>query len=111
VPGRWAWGCGCASEWRWLAFEQLALRTLSSPIDGVAVDRLLNTGDLAGSGSGRRAVLKLAKIDPLRVDAASGTVVARLELRNKDGRIASGVRCTADLHPPRAPPGALAPRP
>jgi RND family efflux transporter MFP subunit len=52
------------------AEEQLALRTLRSPFDGVVVERLLNPGDLAESGSGRRAVLKLAKIHPLRVDVA-----------------------------------------
>jgi RND family efflux transporter MFP subunit len=50
------------------AQEYLALRTLVSPFNGVVVDRLLNPGDLAESGSGRRAVLKIAQIDPLKVD-------------------------------------------
>jgi multidrug efflux pump subunit AcrA (membrane-fusion protein) len=50
------------------AQEQLALRTLASPFNGVVVDRLLNPGDLAESGSGRKPVLKLAQIDPLKVD-------------------------------------------
>ena len=50
------------------AQEQLALRTLVSPFDGVVVDRLLNPGDLAESGSGRKAVLKIAQTDPLKVD-------------------------------------------
>ena len=50
------------------AVEQLALRTMSSPFNGVILDRLLNPGDLAESGSGRKPVLKLAQIDPLRVD-------------------------------------------
>jgi RND family efflux transporter MFP subunit len=50
------------------AIEQLALRTLTSPFDGIVVDRLLNPGDLAESGSGRKPVLKVAQIDPLRVD-------------------------------------------
>jgi RND family efflux transporter MFP subunit len=50
------------------AQEQLALRTLASPFAGVVLDRTLNPGDLAESGSGRKAVLKLAQIDPLRVD-------------------------------------------
>ena len=50
------------------AQEQLALRTLSSPFDGIVVDRMLNPGDLAESGSGRKPVLKLAQIDPLKVD-------------------------------------------
>ncbi|MDH3209981.1 MAG: efflux RND transporter periplasmic adaptor subunit, partial [Burkholderiaceae bacterium] len=50
------------------AQEQLALRTLASPFDGVVVDRMLNPGDLAESGSGRKPVLKIAQINPLRVD-------------------------------------------
>jgi len=50
------------------AVEQMALRTLRSPFDGVVVDRLLNPGDLAESGSGRKAVLLLAQVDLLRVD-------------------------------------------
>ena len=50
------------------AVEQLALRRISSPINGVVVDRMLNPGDLAESGSGRKPMLKIAQIDPLRVD-------------------------------------------
>ena len=50
------------------AVEQLALRTLTSPLNGVVMDRLLNPGDLAESGAGRKPVLKLAQIDPLKVD-------------------------------------------
>jgi RND family efflux transporter MFP subunit len=50
------------------AQEQLALRTMSAPFNGVVVDRMLNPGDLAESGSGRKPVLKVAQIDPLRVD-------------------------------------------
>ena len=119
------------------AVEQLALRTLFSPFDGVVVDRMLNPGDLAEAGTGRKAVLKVAQIDPLRVDvvvpaalfgrikagarvvvvpqvgggrlvstvkmvdrvvdAASGTMVVRVELPNRDGSIPSGVRCKAEF--------------
>ena len=50
------------------AQEQLALRTLVSPFDGVVVDRMLNPGDLAEPGNGRKAVLKIAQINPLKVD-------------------------------------------
>jgi len=50
------------------AEELLALRTMSSPFNGVVVDRMLNPGDLAESGSGRKPVLKVAQIDPMRVD-------------------------------------------
>lgn len=50
------------------AQEQLALRTLASPFDGVVIDRILNPGDLAESGNGRKAMLKIAQTDPLKVD-------------------------------------------
>ena len=52
------------------AKEMLALRTVAAPFDGVVVDQLLNPGDLADAGSGRRPVLRVAQIDPLRVDVA-----------------------------------------
>jgi len=50
------------------AQEQLALRTLKSPFSGVVVDRVLNPGDLAESGTGRKPLLKVAQIDPMKVD-------------------------------------------
>jgi RND family efflux transporter MFP subunit len=50
------------------ALDALALRSVSSPINGVVLDRMLNPGDLADAGSGRKPVLKLAQVDPLRVD-------------------------------------------
>lgn len=50
------------------ATDQLARRTLRSPFDGVVVDRFLNPGDLAEYGTGRRPVLKLAQVEPLRVE-------------------------------------------
>lgn len=129
--------------------EQLALRTMVSPFDGVVVDRLLNPGDLAEAGTGRKAVLRLAQINPLRVDvvlpaalfgkvrpgtqvvvqplgfagryaapvrhvdkvvdAASGTLVARIELPNPDGSVPSGVRCRAELDLPASAPVKVAP--
>lgn len=52
------------------AQEQLALRTMRAPFDGVVVDRMLNPGDLAESGSGRKPVLKVAQVDPIRADVA-----------------------------------------
>jgi RND family efflux transporter MFP subunit len=50
--------------------ELLALRTMTAPFAGVVVDRMLNPGDLAESGSGRKPVLKVAQIDPIRADVA-----------------------------------------
>jgi len=43
-------------------------RTLRSPFNGVVVDRMLNPGDLAEAGTGRKAILKLAQVEPLRVE-------------------------------------------
>ena len=48
--------------------DQLARRTLRSPFDGVVVERLLNPGDLAEYGAGRKPILKLAQVEPLRVE-------------------------------------------
>ena len=48
--------------------DQLGLRMLHSPFDGYVVDRMLHPGDLAESGSGRKPILKLAQIDPLKVE-------------------------------------------
>lgn len=50
------------------AKDVLNLRRLQSPIDGVVVDRMLNVGDIAEAGTGRKAILKVAQIDPLRVE-------------------------------------------
>jgi RND family efflux transporter MFP subunit len=50
------------------AQEQLALRTMVAPFAGVVVDRMLNPGDLAEAGSGRKPVLKVAQVDPMKVD-------------------------------------------
>ncbi len=50
------------------AIDILNQKTLRSPFNGVVVDRLLNPGDLAEAGNGRKPILKLAKIDPLRVE-------------------------------------------
>jgi RND family efflux transporter MFP subunit len=50
------------------ALDALALRSVPSPFNGVVLDRMLNPGDLADAGSGRKPVLKVAQVDPLRVD-------------------------------------------
>lgn len=50
------------------ALDALALRSVASPFNGVVLDRMLNPGDLADAGSGRKPVLRIAQIDPLRVD-------------------------------------------
>ena len=50
------------------AQEQLNLRLLRSPFDGYVVERSAHPGDLAEAGSGRKAILKIAQINPLRVE-------------------------------------------
>lgn len=42
--------------------------TLPSPISGVVTDRLQNPGEMAQTGDTAQAIMKLAQIDPLRVD-------------------------------------------
>lgn len=48
--------------------EQLRLRTIKSPVDGVVVDRLLNAGELADNRDLRKPILKLADIGTLFVE-------------------------------------------
>ncbi|HRF10845.1 MAG: Cation efflux system protein CzcB [Candidatus Accumulibacter phosphatis] len=48
--------------------EQLRLRTIRSPVDGVVVDRLLNAGELADNRDLRKPILRLADIGTLFVE-------------------------------------------
>jgi RND family efflux transporter MFP subunit len=48
--------------------EVLALRTLRAPFAGIVTERLQNPGELAFTGEGARPILKLAQVDPLRVE-------------------------------------------
>lgn len=50
------------------AIDILNQKTLRSPFDGIVIDRMLNPGDLAEAGNGRKPILKLAQIDPLHVE-------------------------------------------
>jgi multidrug efflux pump subunit AcrA (membrane-fusion protein) len=45
----------------------LNLRTLRSPFDGVVVDQLMYPGEVVESTGAKKAILKLAQLDPLRV--------------------------------------------
>ena len=71
------------------ALDLLNRRTLRSPFNGVVVDRMLNPGDLAEAGTGRKPILKLAQIEPLRVE-----VVLPLEAYGK-----LKVRASAEVMP------------
>ncbi|NML48049.1 efflux RND transporter periplasmic adaptor subunit [Ramlibacter sp. G-1-2-2] len=48
--------------------EVIRMKTIRSPIDGVVVERLLNVGEFAEAGVGRKPILKLAEIDTLYVE-------------------------------------------
>lgn len=47
---------------------ELERRTLRSPFDGVVVEQLLHPGELVDPGGARGPILKLARVDPLRVE-------------------------------------------
>jgi len=47
----------------------IQLKTVRSPINGVVMERVLNVGELAEAGVGRRPILRLAEIDTLYVEA------------------------------------------
>ena len=47
---------------------QLDLRTIRSPLAGVVTERLLHPGEVAELGVGQKPMLKIAGLDPLRVE-------------------------------------------
>lgn len=53
-------------EWQ-LAVDKLSRRTLRSPFDGVVVDRYILPGEVVDN-SAQKPILKLAQVDPLRVE-------------------------------------------
>lgn len=48
--------------------EIIRLKTIRSPINGVVTERILNPGEFAEAGVGRKPILKLAEIDRLFVE-------------------------------------------
>ncbi len=48
--------------------EIIRLKTIRSPVNGVVTERLLNPGEFAEAGVGRKPLLKLADIDTLHVE-------------------------------------------
>jgi RND family efflux transporter MFP subunit len=50
------------------AQDLLNRRILRSPFHGIVLDRMLNPGDLAEAGTGRKAILRLVQVEPLRVE-------------------------------------------
>lgn len=48
--------------------EIIRLKTIRSPIDGVVLERILNVGELAESGVGRKPIFRLAELGTLYVE-------------------------------------------
>jgi RND family efflux transporter MFP subunit len=48
--------------------EVLRLRTIKAPFDGIVTERLQNPGEIAFTGEGASPVLKIAQINPLRIE-------------------------------------------
>jgi len=48
--------------------EVLRLKTITSPLTGVVMERLMNPGEVAEAGVGRKPILKVADIDVLHVE-------------------------------------------
>ncbi|HSV84552.1 MAG TPA: efflux RND transporter periplasmic adaptor subunit [Ramlibacter sp.] len=72
--------------------DLLARRTLRSPFDGIVLDRMLNPGDLAEAGTGRKAILKLVQVEPLRVEVVLPIAAyGRLKAQTKAEVVPEGV--------------------
>lgn len=65
------------------AQDLLNRRMLRSPFNGVVMDRMLNPGDLAEAGTGRKPILKLAQVEPLRVEVVL-PIAAYGKLKSRD---------------------------
>lgn len=67
-------------------------RRLTSPFNGVVMERLQHPGELAQTGEGARPILKLAQTHPLRVEVILPV--------SQYGRIRTGARATVVAEPP-----------
>lgn len=70
----------------------VAQRRLTSPFNGVVMERLQHPGELAQTGEGARPILKLAQTHPLRVE-----VILPVSLY---GRVRNGASATVVAEPP-----------
>jgi RND family efflux transporter MFP subunit len=62
----------------------LALREIRSPFDGVVVEQLAFAGEVVEPGAGKRGILRVAQLDPLRVRVVMP--------RNAFGKVQEGMR-------------------
>ncbi|MEW5768746.1 MAG: efflux RND transporter periplasmic adaptor subunit [Pseudomonadota bacterium] len=70
----------------------LEQRRLRSPFNGVVMERMQHPGELAQTGEGARAILKLAQTNPLRVEVVLPTSLY--------GRIRNGMRAEVSVEQP-----------
>jgi RND family efflux transporter MFP subunit len=62
----------------------LALREIKSPFDGVVVEQLAFAGEVVEPGAGKRGILRVAQLDPLRVQVVMP--------RNAFGKVSVGMQ-------------------
>ena len=77
----------------------IRLKTIRSPINGVVMERILNVGELAEAGVGRKPLLRLAEIETLYVEAL---LPAETYRQIKIGMVGEVTPASPDASPVRA---------
>jgi RND family efflux transporter MFP subunit len=72
--------------------ELIDLRRIRSPINGVVTERLQQVGEIAQTGESARAILRLAQINPLRVEVVLPVAMF--------GKVRSGAQAHVAAEPP-----------
>jgi RND family efflux transporter MFP subunit len=72
--------------------ETIEQRRIRSPVNGIVVDRLQHAGEIAQTGETARAVLRLAQINPLRVEVVLPVAMF--------GRVRSGATARVNTEAP-----------
>jgi RND family efflux transporter MFP subunit len=75
------------------------LKTIRSPVNGVVTEVVLNPGELAEAGVGRKPILKVAEVDVLHVDALLPAEVYR---QVSLGMAAEVIPAVSDARPERS---------
>lgn len=75
------------------------LKTIRSPVNGVVTEVVLNPGELAEAGVGRKPILKVAEVDVLHVDALLPAEVYR---QVRLGMAAEVIPAVPDARPERS---------
>jgi RND family efflux transporter MFP subunit len=72
--------------------ELVEQRRLRSPFNGVVTERLQHVGEIAQTGEGARAILRLAQTHPLRVEVVLPVAMY--------GKVQRGTKVTVEAEPP-----------